>query len=838
MPDLTNYEYDIFLSHNHRDQEWTTKLAEHLEQEGWKGRKLKVFFSPWDIRPGQSIPKEIERALPKSRKVGLVLSPDAMASAWVELERLVTTYIDISERDERLIPLLRKECDIPALLKPILSIDFSDDDAFNDSYRTLLTVIKDEPLPRGSHVSVANAKILSPLIPRPPIVGFVARRDSEGHDIVERLKEELAPERDQLVVLHGPGGVGKTTLAAETARSLSGVFGGRIAWISADGRQAFALSTLLDDTATQLGRDDLRALRPDQKAVAVAGLLAAERTLVVLDNFETIAADEQTRCVEFLSKHATCPALITTRQRIGSVRNITIPVMDSAEAEEFLKLLIAETSDPSAFAQVDLERVKQVSERNPLVMQWVVAQIDLAQEAHTVLNELTHGVGDAAQCVFDRSFELSYLGDDGRAVLLALSLFVPDASRGALTEVSGFGEDLKRLNEAVKRMASLSLVKTTAGGSRLIIEGLTRELAKIRLPKAENAAEFRQRFVAHFLSYAEAYGRPEVENFDQLEAEKDNEFSSMELAFELGDWQSVTRMMDALSFDGARGFLSMRGYWEEAVRLGKQALEAARNLSSEVEVARFSHNLGITCQYRGDLEKARRLYSESLGIAKKLGNQSGVAITLHELGRLAHDQGELEESRNLYNQSLEISKKLGHQIGIAITLHQLAMLTLDQGEIEEARHLYNQSLEIARKLGNQEGIAGTLHELGRLSQAQGETEEARQFYNQSLDISKKLGNQRGIAFTLHELGRLTQTQGELDEARQLYNQSLEIKRKLGSQSGIANTLHQLGTVSEEQGDKEQATRLFREALAIYEKLGSPDAEIARQSLARIEGESS
>ena len=66
MPDLTNYEYDIFLSHNHRDQEWTTRLAERLEQEDWQGRKLRVFFSPWDIRPGQSIPLEIERALPKS----------------------------------------------------------------------------------------------------------------------------------------------------------------------------------------------------------------------------------------------------------------------------------------------------------------------------------------------------------------------------------------------------------------------------------------------------------------------------------------------------------------------------------------------------------------------------------------------------------------------------------------------------------------------------------------------------------------------------------------------------------------------------------------------------
>ena len=69
-------EYDIFLSHNHNDEEWTGQLAARLEQEQWQGRKLRVFFSPWDIRPGQSIPKEIETGLLKSRKVGLVLSPE------------------------------------------------------------------------------------------------------------------------------------------------------------------------------------------------------------------------------------------------------------------------------------------------------------------------------------------------------------------------------------------------------------------------------------------------------------------------------------------------------------------------------------------------------------------------------------------------------------------------------------------------------------------------------------------------------------------------------------------------------------------------------------------
>jgi TIR domain/NB-ARC domain len=252
MPSLTQYDYDIFLSHNHADQEWTSKVAERLEQEDWQGRKLKVFFSPWDIRPGQSIPKEIERALPKSRKVGLILSPDALTSAWVELERLVTTYIDISARDERLIPLLRKDCEIPALLRPILSIDFRDDVAFEESYATLLAVIREQPLPRGSQKQINSSTHMSTEIPPPPIVGFIPRSGREGRNLIESLREELAPQKGQLVALWGAGGVGKTTLAAEVARTLRDEFSHRVVWVSADSRTDLPFSTFLDEIARQL----------------------------------------------------------------------------------------------------------------------------------------------------------------------------------------------------------------------------------------------------------------------------------------------------------------------------------------------------------------------------------------------------------------------------------------------------------------------------------------------------------------------------------------------------------------------------------------------------------
>ncbi len=800
MTNLTPYEYDIFLSHNHVDEAWTAKLAERLEREDWLERKLRVFFSPWDIRPGQSIPKEIESALLKSRKVGLILSPEAMNSAWVELERLVTTYIAVSARDERLIPLYRRTCEIPPLLQPILSVDFRDDSDFEESYQRLLAVIKDEQMPRRSRRSSSNDALPPSSIPRPPTVGFVPRQDVERRrDLVERLKEELAPEKEQVVALWGVGGVGKTTLAAEVARELEGAFADRVVWMSAYDRADFTFAALLDTIAAQLGREDLRTLAPDKKSQAVCALACAQPTLVVLDNYETISPEECVRCVNWLKHEATCPALITTREKIDEARNIRVGEMSDDEAREFLNRLVESAQDKSIFTETVRGQIIETAEANPYVMEWVFAQIDLADDPQDVFADLSSGKGKVAERVFERSFNLPQLGEDGRAALLTLTLFVPDAPRDALAQVAGFGDDTDRVREAVRRLSALRLITTKEGKHvrRLAVEGLTRSLAKAHLDRDSLANEYRQRFVAHFLDYAKSHRQPTPEDFDALEAEKDNMLGATDLAFEMADWLSVMRI--AIVLAPPDHMLSVRGYWDEALGRGEQATEAAQRAGNERAVASFAANAATIRMLRGEYDEAERAYQQALDAFKKLKSEKNIAASLHQLAMIAQAQDKMEEARRLYDESLVINKKLGDHSGIASTLHQLGRLAQVEGEMEEARRLYDESLEIERKFGNQSGS--------------------------------------GIASTLHQLGRLAQAQDKMEEARRLYNESLEIKKKLGDQNGIALTLGQLGLLAEQEGKKSEAVRLFREALSIFEKLGSPYAELARRDLARVEGES-
>jgi tetratricopeptide (TPR) repeat protein len=788
---------ELFYSYSHKDKRLRDKLDNHLSL-----LQREEFITEWNdrmIEAGDDWESEINEHLESAQIILLLVSDDFIASDYcysVEMRRALERH---GQEEARVIPIILRPVDwessplgrLQALPEGGKAVTLwrNRDEAFRNVAKGIRKLVR-------SFKPKQKAARAFPPIPRRPAHGFVARRDEGGRDIMELLREELAPGQNQLVTLSGPGGIGKTTLATEAARELRKAYADRVVWSSAEGRTDFTLSTLLDDIATQLGRADLRTLAPEAKEEQVGALVAEAPTLVVLDNYETVTREKRMPVKRWFMS-AQCSFLFTCRPPVKGTVLIKVAALSPEQADElFEKLLSRQISYPQIFTPEVRQRVYKTAEANPFVMQWVMAQIDLAQEPDSVLAELESGEGEAARRVFDRSFDLPELGDDGRDVLLALSLFTPSATPRALSAVSGLGDE-QRVKDAVQYLTKLWLIKGVGGNRRLAVEGLTRSLAAARLSKDPRADEFSRRFVAYFLRYAVEREEPTPENYDALEAERENLLDAAETAYTSGEWESVMGMADVLA-NPMSGMLSVRGYWDEAVRVGEQALHAAHCAKDERTVAVLSHNVAVMYSLRGELAATRRLYKESLEIMRKLGDEVNVAISLHQLAILVHKEGEIEEARQLYNESLEIKKRVGNERSIALTLHQLGKLAHDQGKVEEARRLYSESLE----------------------------------------IKKRLGDQALVATTLHQLGILAQHEGEVGESRRLYEESLEISKRLGNQDHSASTLHQLGRLAEKEGDKETAARLFHEALIIWKRLGSPGEEMARRSLARVGGKSS
>lgn len=118
----SSFDYDVFLSHNKLDRPRVSKLAERLKAAG-----LRV---------------DIESGLESARVQVLCLSPAAISSDWVTLERSTVPFRDPANKDRRFVPLLLEECDLPDTLRRYKYVDFREE--WKSAFDELLAACREE----------------------------------------------------------------------------------------------------------------------------------------------------------------------------------------------------------------------------------------------------------------------------------------------------------------------------------------------------------------------------------------------------------------------------------------------------------------------------------------------------------------------------------------------------------------------------------------------------------------------------------------------------------------------------------------------------------------------
>lgn len=134
-------QHEIFISYNKEDVEFAERLVRRLERDTYNGNKIKCFFAPWDIAPGENIVLRIEEGLTHSKFIVLILSPSWLESDWTKLERAVPVYDDPAGMKGRIIPILRRNCDIPPSIRILRWLDFRTDRNFEREVKKLIARI-------------------------------------------------------------------------------------------------------------------------------------------------------------------------------------------------------------------------------------------------------------------------------------------------------------------------------------------------------------------------------------------------------------------------------------------------------------------------------------------------------------------------------------------------------------------------------------------------------------------------------------------------------------------------------------------------------------------------
>ncbi|XP_063423305.1 uncharacterized protein LOC134707474 isoform X2 [Mytilus trossulus] len=125
-----DYEYDFFISHSHKDEDWVTNiLLRYLESQfDEQDVAFKGCIADRDFIPGTSILDNIIGAIKKSNKVLLILTDHFVSSNWCQYEadRAVIKSLNLDSKDINcVIPIVLEECTIPDKIDHLNFIDMT-----------------------------------------------------------------------------------------------------------------------------------------------------------------------------------------------------------------------------------------------------------------------------------------------------------------------------------------------------------------------------------------------------------------------------------------------------------------------------------------------------------------------------------------------------------------------------------------------------------------------------------------------------------------------------------------------------------------------------------------
>ena len=123
----------VFISHSEADKPFVRRLADDL-----RASRVSVWLDENAIASGDSLIGTIAMALAESDCVIAVLSPDAVASSWVQKELHIALTREVKGQSMKVIPLLYRECDMPVYLIDKAYADFRDGGRYRENLTGLL----------------------------------------------------------------------------------------------------------------------------------------------------------------------------------------------------------------------------------------------------------------------------------------------------------------------------------------------------------------------------------------------------------------------------------------------------------------------------------------------------------------------------------------------------------------------------------------------------------------------------------------------------------------------------------------------------------------------------
>ena len=280
---------------------------------------------------------------------------------------------------------------------------------------------------------------------------------------------------------------------------------------------------------------------------------------------------------------------------------------------------------------------------------------------------------------------------------------------------------------------------------------------------------------------------------------------------------------------------AMEGYSHpgETLAIYEEALPLFRIIGDRAREAFTLNNIGGVYNALGDQDKALGYYGQALPLRRAVADRGGEAITLNNIGGVYNALGDQEKALDYFQQALPLLRAVGDRGGEATTLNNIGEVYRALGDNQQALDYLEQALPLFQAVGDRAGEAVTLNNIGAVYRALGEQEKALDYYEQSLPLRRAVGDRGGEAVTLSNIGRVYEDLGDKEKALDYYQQALPLSRAVGNRVGEATTCFTMGRVYETLGDLDKAIEYVARCVELDEQIGDPHLEDDRATLARL-----
>jgi predicted ATPase/DNA-binding SARP family transcriptional activator len=615
----------------------------------------------------------------------------------------------------------------------------------------------------------------------------------------------------RLVTLTGPGGIGKTRLALQTAHELADAF--------TDGVWFVGLAPLADPSLVPSAIAAALELRDG----SLRDHLAGKELLLLLDNFEHVL-DAAPVVSELLAAAPRLKVLATSRTRLDLYGEQDVPVSPlSPEDASTLFVERARAARQGFAPTAAVEALCERFDRLPLALELVAARareltlpellesagLDLAAGGARDLPERQRTLRSAIAWSEDQ------LEPDERELFAALGVFAGGFERDAVAAVCPGGE------HTLPALVDASLVRRDDAG-RLRLLAIVREYALARLSESGREQEVRRRHLEHYATIAadlraKHLGAGEGEAHAVLARERDNLRAALAFAHETGQGEALLGFVRDLSrFWFRAAALAEANEWAEAALAVEDAPPLLR--------AQALRGAALNDWKRGDLERAEARAGEALSLLGETDEERERLGPLSILGAIAHYRGDLVAAAALYEEGAERARRLGELSFLSIALNNLAGIVFDDPQQRaRAGELYAESLAAARELGSQELEAFALSGVGSVESDRGEHELAARGFREAIRIMVELGFNDRVAAISVQLAFSLIAMGDGEGAARLLGAASALRER----AGIPPQPQEVEYVEEARDAAEAALGPERFAAAFAAGAADPDGVVAR-----------